>query len=57
MVTSLLSMDNVEEELKLIKKDFRNLSDSGFFNSDDETNEDEQKDSINGNLEKILWKK
>ncbi len=48
------TLDNVEEEIKLIKKDLRNLSDSGFFKTSEEINEEEKTDSIDDNLEKIV---
>ena len=53
-LTDIPTLDNVEEEIKLIKKDLRNLSDSGFFKTSEEIDEEEQTDSINDNLEKIV---
>jgi len=48
------TLDNVEEEIKLIKKDLRNLSDSGFIKTSEEINEEEKTDSVDDNLEKIV---
>ncbi len=53
-LSDIPTLDNVEEEIKLIKKDLRNLSDSGFFKTSEEIDEEEQTDSINDNLEKIV---
>lgn len=53
-LSDIPTLDNVEEEIKLIKKGLRNLSDSGFFKTSEEIDEEEQTDSINDNLEKIV---
>jgi hypothetical protein len=53
-LSDIPTLDNVEEEIKLIKKDLRNLSDSGFFKTSEEIDEEAQTDSINDNLEKIV---
>ena len=53
-LSDIPTLDNVEEEIKLIKKDMRNLSDSGFFITSEEINEEEKTDSVDDNLEKIV---
>ena len=53
-LSDIPTLDNVEEEIKLIKKDLRNLSDSGFFKTSEEINEEEKTDSVDDNLEKIV---
>ena len=53
-LSDIPTLDNVEEEIKLIKKGLRNLSDSGFFKTSEEIDEEQQTDSINDNLEKIV---